>query len=108
MSRYSIPAQDSRLTVVVGWDNPLATFFAEVFDPSIEDEDDAYVLWIGTALQAIPTVAALQAQLAGWATLPAALVAQLTREQQAATPPTTLQRWALQLLNGASPADKHP
>ena len=85
----------------------LATFFAEVFDPSIEDEDDAYVLWIGTALQAIPTVAALQAQLAGWATLPAALVAQLTREQQA-TPPTPLQRWALQLLNGASPAGKHP
>ena len=79
----------------------LATFFAEVFDPSIEDEDDAYVLWIGTALQAIPTVAALQAQLAGWATLPAALVAQLTREQQAATPPTPLQRWALQILNGA-------
>ena len=100
MSRYSIPAQDSRLTVVVGWDNPLATFFAEVFDPSIEDEDDAYVLWIGTALQAIPTVAALQAQLAGWATLPAALVAQLTREQQAATPPTPLQRWVLQLLDG--------
>ena len=86
----------------------LATFFAEVFDPSIEDEDAAYVLWIGTALQAIPTVAALQAQLAGWATLPAALVAQLTREQQAATPPTPLQRWALQLLNGASPAGKLP
>jgi hypothetical protein len=86
----------------------LATFFAQVCDPSIEDEDDAYVLWIGTALQAIPTVAVLQAQLAGWATLPAALVAQLTREQQAATPPTPLQRWALQLLNGASPAGGLP
>jgi hypothetical protein len=86
--------------VVVGWDNPLATFFAQVVDPSLDDEDDAYVLWLGTAPQAIPTVAALQAQLAGWATLPAALVAQLTREQQAATPPTPLQRWVLQLLDG--------
>jgi len=100
MSRSSIPAQNPRWTVVVGWDNPLATFFAQVVDPSLDDEDDAYVLWLGTAPQAIPTVAALQAQLAGWATLPAALVAQLTREQQAATPPTPLQRWVLQLLDG--------
>jgi len=101
MSRYSIPAQDARFTVVVGWDNPLATFFTQVFDPSIEDEDEACVLWLGTAPQAISTVAALQAQLAGWATIPAALVARLTREQQAATPPTPLQRWAIQILEGA-------
>ena len=101
MSRSHFPAQDPRLTVVVGWDNPLATFFAQVVSPAIEEDDDAVILWIGTAPQAIPTVAALQAQLAGWATLPAALVAQLTREQQAATPPTPLQRWALQILDGA-------
>jgi hypothetical protein len=49
----------------------------------------------------MPTVATLQAQLAGWATIPAALVARLTHEQQAATPPTSLQRWVLQILNGA-------
>ena len=79
----------------------LTTYFAQVFDPSIEDEDEADILWLGTTPEAIPTVAALQAQLAGWATLPAALVAQLTREQQAATPPTPLQRWALQLIDGA-------
>jgi hypothetical protein len=35
MSRYSIPAQDPDLTVIVGWDNPLVTFFAQVFDPSV-------------------------------------------------------------------------
>jgi hypothetical protein len=49
MSRYSIPTQDPRLTVIVGWDNPLATFFSQVFDPSIEDDDEAELLWIGTA-----------------------------------------------------------
>ena len=72
MSRYSIPAQDPRLTVIVGWDNPLATFFAQVFDPSIED-DDGGVTSCGSAPrpEAIPTVAALQAQLAGWAIDPA-------------------------------------
>jgi hypothetical protein len=46
----------------------LQTLFAQVFDPSIEDEAD--ILWIGTAFQEITTVAALQAQLAGWATIP--------------------------------------
>jgi hypothetical protein len=30
MSRYSIPAQQPGLTVIVGWDNPLATFFAQI------------------------------------------------------------------------------
>jgi len=101
MSRYSLPAQQPGLTVTVGWDNPLGTFFAQVFDPSIEEDADACLLWIGTAPEAIPTVAALQAQLTGWATIPPTIVDRLAREQQAATPPTPLQRWAHQLLHDA-------
>jgi hypothetical protein len=99
MSRYSIPAQDPRLQVVVGWDNPLVTLFAQVFDPSIEEDAEACLLWIGTAPEAIPTVAALQAQLVGWATIPADIVDRLLHDQHAATPPTPLQRWAHQLLH---------
>ena len=83
------------------------TFFAQVFDPSIEEDDEADLLWIGTALQAIPTVAALQAQLTGWATIPADIVDRLTRDQQAATPPTPLQRWAHQLLHGSGESSAH-
>jgi hypothetical protein len=90
MSRYSIPAQNPALTVVVGWDNPLQTLFAQVFDPSIADEEEAELLWIGTALQA---------QLVGWATIPADIVDRLLHDQHAATPPTPLQRWAHQLLH---------
>ena len=101
MSRYSIPAQQLGLTVIVGWDNPLTTFFAQVFDPSIEDDEEACLLWIGTAREAISTVAALQAQLAGWATIPTDIVDCLTRDQHAATPPTPLQQWAHQLLHDA-------
>ena len=101
MSRYTIPAQDPALTVVVGWDNPLVTFFSQAFDPSVEDEAEADLLWIGTALQEIPTVAALQAQLTGWAIIPPAIADCLTRDQQAATLPTPLQRWALQFLDDA-------
>ena len=101
MSRYSIPAQQPGLTVIVGWDNPLCTLFAQVFDPSIAEDADACLLWIGTAPGAIPTVAALQAQLAGWATIPPAIVDRLIRDQQAATPTTLLQQWAHQLLHDA-------
>ena len=101
MSRYSLSPQQPGLTVIVGWDNPLQTLFAQVCAPSSEDEKDAYLLWIGTAPGAISTVAALQAQLAGWATIPPAIVDRLVREQQAATPPTPLQQWALQLLHDA-------
>ena len=79
----------------------MGTFFAQVFDPSIEEDADACLLWIGTAPAAIPTVAALQAQLAGWATIPPDIVDRLTRDQQAATPPTPLQQWAHQLLHHA-------
>jgi hypothetical protein len=100
MSRYSIPAQNLRLQVIVGWDNPLVTLFAQVFDPSIEEDAAACLLWIGTAPEAIPTVAALQAQLAGWAAIPPDIVDRLTRDQHAATPPTPLQQWAHQLLYG--------
>jgi hypothetical protein len=78
----------------------LQTLFAQVCDPSREDEEDAYLLWIGTAPGAIATVAALQAQLSGWATIPPAILDRLVREQQAATPPTPLQQWVLQLLHG--------
>src|SRR5215831_16579880 len=99
MSRSSIPAQDPRLQVVVGWDNPLVTLFAQVFDPSIEEDEEACLLWIGTAPEAIPTVAALQAQLVGWATIPADIVDRLLHDQHAATPPTPLQRWVHQLLH---------
>ena len=101
MSRYSISAQQPGLTVIVGWDNPLQTLFAQVFDPSIEDDEAACLLWIGTVPEAIPTVAALQAQLAGWAMIPPDIVDRLVRDQQAATPPTPLQQWAHQLLHHA-------
>ena len=100
MSRYPFPTPDPRCTAVVGWDNPLTTFFAQIFNSSIEDDDEACVLWIGTAPEAITTVAALQAQLAGWAAIPPDIVDRLTRDQQAATLPTSLQRWAHRFFEG--------
>jgi hypothetical protein len=56
LARSLSSAQQPDLTVTVGWDNPLMTFFAQVFEPSIEDDEAACLLWIGTTPEAIPTV----------------------------------------------------
>jgi len=50
-SRRSIPARTPDLTVVVGWDNPLSTFFAQV-ERAQDDDDprDPILLWIGSAV----------------------------------------------------------
>lgn len=49
-SRNIIPAHQPGLTVVVGWDNPLGTFFAQV-DRQQDNDDprDPTLLWVGCA-----------------------------------------------------------
>jgi len=52
MSRHEIPARDAAHKVIVGWDPPLATLYAQVIDRAIEaagedDEHDKFVLWLG-------------------------------------------------------------
>jgi hypothetical protein len=50
MSRHEIPARNPAHKVIIGWDHPLLTFFAQVIDRRKEDadEDDKFVVWIGT------------------------------------------------------------
>ena len=50
MSRYEIPGREPHLRLVVGWDRPLRTYFAQVWDerlPEVELEEDAIRLWVG-------------------------------------------------------------
>lgn len=53
MSRHEIPARNPTHKVIVGWDHPLLTFFAQVIDRAKEDagDDDKMVLWLGTSLR---------------------------------------------------------
>ena len=47
MSRHRIPAADEpSLEIWVGWDPPLASFFAQVIDPARSEENNP-VLWVG-------------------------------------------------------------
>ena len=103
MSRYTIPAQDPRYEVIVGWDPPMQTYFGQVFLITTEEDDTACVLWVGLEVQALTTVAALQDALQAYATLPAAVVAQLEHDQASTSPPSALQVRLLQWLRDASP-----
>jgi len=100
MSRYTIPAHHPRYEVVVGWDNPLATFFCEVFNTTVDEDDDtACVLWEGTTLRAIGTVEALQTRLHLFATIPPAIIAQLRHDRAHAVPRSPLQEQMLRLFH---------
>jgi hypothetical protein len=100
MSRYIIPAHEARYHVVVGWDAPLATFFGEVWDTTVPDENDdaACVLWAGVALGALPTVDALQTCLEAFATIPPEVSAHLQQDGASTRPRSPLQERLLQLL----------
>jgi hypothetical protein len=78
MSRHEIPGRTPELEVVVGWDNPLQTFFTQVLPPG--DEDDDILLWLGTNWGEHPTPESLVAPLAPYARLDAGLVAELHLE----------------------------
>jgi hypothetical protein len=81
----------------------MQTLFGQVFVPTIEEDDTACVLWVGLEVQALTTVAALQEALQAYATLPAAVVAQLEDDQASSPPPSALQVRLLQWLRDASP-----
>jgi hypothetical protein len=67
MSRYTLTALDPALTVVIGWDRPLNTYFAIVTDERIDDDDEHVLLWLGTEFAEIPRAEDLVAPLAPYA-----------------------------------------
>jgi hypothetical protein len=85
--------------VIIGWDDPLETYFATVFDTTVdEDNDAACVLWEGAALRALSTVDALQASLRAYATIPPPVRAQLHQDRANTSLRSSLQERMLQML----------
>lgn len=71
MSRHEIPANGSNHRVIVGWDQPLLTFFAQVIDRGKEESgrDDRIVKWVGTSLEEIYEVEELARAIRRYADL---------------------------------------
>jgi len=104
-SRRSIPARAPDLTVVVGWDNPLSTFFAQV--GRIQDDDDPrdpILLWIGGELGEVGHAEQLAGPLAPYAELTSEIVEQLRADRAADADcgPSVLQRTARSIFGRRS------
>jgi len=99
MSRCTITALDPALTVAIGWDNPLSTFFAIVTDERCDDDENRVLLWIGTDTAEIPRAEDLVAPLAPCAVVTADHIASLRSDRARALDrgPTALQRQLLDL-----------
>ena len=83
MSRYQIPTLHAHQTCVVGYDPPLGTFFAQIEDVTIPADDERHiVLWVGTEIEELVTVAALTDALHSVVALPAHIKAQLEHDQR--------------------------
>jgi hypothetical protein len=55
MSRHDLIAFSKQYDVIVGWDPPMETFFAQVEDLILarRDDDNALVVWVGTSYREI-------------------------------------------------------
>ena len=96
-SRRSIPARVPDLTVAVGWDNPLSTFFAQVERIQGDDDPrDPILLWIGSEVGEVVQAEQLAGPLAPYAELTSELVEQLRADSAADADrgPSILQRAA--------------
>ena len=84
MSRHDLAPLNPAHEVVTGWDPPMRTFFAQVFDTAADEGSSAYeVLWIGTRFHEVPNPATVIAAVAPFAAVPAGLLDQLARDRRA-------------------------
>lgn len=79
MSRRTFHGSPATMRIVVGWDPPLQTYFAQVWDTegSGEQKGDHPVLWVGCAWQEVQTVQELDALLAPYGGVPEPIRAEL-------------------------------
>ncbi len=83
MSRYKVPALNRDHEAVIGWDGPLGTYFFQVFDTTIPDDDprDDCLLWLGAEEGAFPCLDALLPIVGDYARVPEETLAQLRADQ---------------------------
>jgi hypothetical protein len=78
MSQHRFTTQEH--TVVIGWDDPLQTFFAQVW-PGHDDEDwEEPLLWVGCRAGEVATIDALAEALEPFAEIPDEVAARLGQE----------------------------
>jgi hypothetical protein len=67
-------------TIVLGWDNPLQTFFAQVWPGHDDDAWEEPLLWVGCLAGELATIDALTGALEPFGEIPEDLVALLRQD----------------------------
>lgn len=81
MSRHDLDPFNPAHEVVVGWDPPTGTYFAQVLNTAADEESDAYtVLWIGTNFGEVPDLGTILATVRPYAHVPDSLVDDLLED----------------------------
>lgn len=88
MSRYSFQAGGQE--IIVGWDNPLSTFFVQVWGEA--KDEDAPVFWVGTKPEEVPLVEALTEGVRPYGEIPDEILTGLRADFAAREPLTDWQR----------------
>ena len=91
MSRYTIGGNRPELSIVVGWDSPLKSYFAQVWDGGSPGSGELR-LWAGAGPDRIPTPEALAELVAPYGDIPAEVLEQLEEDYEGRMPLTDLQR----------------
>ena len=91
MSRYTFAGHRPELSIVVGWDNPLRSYFAQVWEGGGPPKGELR-LWVGIGPDRVLTVETLAWLLAPYGNIPERVVSQLEDDQDRRHEPRPLQR----------------
>lgn len=86
MSRYELKPRPGNgvIRVVIGWDRPLQTFFAQVFTPTDDEpEEGEATIWLGTEPGELPTPELAIRVAEAYAEIPETLAATLAADMTA-------------------------
>src|SRR3954468_16310183 len=93
MAQFTFRGKESYWRIVVGWDNPLETFFAQVWDEREDPEEDPLpTFWVGTQTAEVSTIEELESLLAPFGEIPKEYKVVLEESESERTPPTALQK----------------
>ena len=82
VSRHTIPGRKPNHRVVVGWDPPLVTFFVQIIDPTLPDEEQV-IHWVGADYPGqISTLVKLMDAMIPYAKMPPPILAQLLYDRE--------------------------
>ncbi|WP_155960593.1 hypothetical protein [Fischerella sp. PCC 9605] len=77
MSRYQIESTNY-VEITVGWDKPLGTYFAQIWES--EDSDEP-IVWVGDELKDVTSVHQLTEAIAPYCNIPQDIIDLLTTDQ---------------------------